>query len=204
MTKIHSQSNFSSINNKTNIPADAKCVFKGITYDVYQWEQQMFDGTSKIFEALRRNLGVQIIAVIDNKILLQKEEQPHKGEFISLPGGCADNEKESSINVAKREFLEETGYSVKNWQLWHSQGFSARIDWNSYYYIAKNCEKVQEPQLDSGEKIESYLLTFQEFLEEIQKDSFRNHYFKNLINKIASNPKHLEKFKQQLFGEENK
>lgn len=28
---------------KLQIPEDAKLVFKGIMYDVYQWQQKMFD-----------------------------------------------------------------------------------------------------------------------------------------------------------------
>ena len=75
---------------KQTIPDNAKKVFTGITYDVYQWEQKMFDGTYSTFEILKRRLGVQVIVVIKDKILLLKEEQPGKGKFISLVGGCAD------------------------------------------------------------------------------------------------------------------
>jgi len=32
------------------VPEEAKLVFKGIIYDVYQWEQKMFDGTFSTFE----------------------------------------------------------------------------------------------------------------------------------------------------------
>ena len=39
---------------KQPIPANAKKVFHGVIFDVYQWEQEMFDGTKEIFEKLKR------------------------------------------------------------------------------------------------------------------------------------------------------
>ena len=35
------------------VPKQAKRVFKGVIFDVYQWEQEMFDGTKEIFEKLK-------------------------------------------------------------------------------------------------------------------------------------------------------
>ncbi len=185
---------------KTMIPEYAKCVFRGITYDVYQWEQEQFDGTYKTFETLKRKPGVQIITIIDNKILLLREEQPHKGKFISVPGGCADFDDEMPLDVAKRELIEETGIEAKEFILWHKQEFGARIEWNSYYYIAKGCSKVCKPKLDCGEKIEEYLVTFEEFVNETQQDDFRNKYLQILIMKMLNNPFELEEFKKMLFN----
>jgi len=45
------------------IPDNATMVFKGKTFDVYQWEQEMFDGKKKIWERLKRNHSIDIIAV---------------------------------------------------------------------------------------------------------------------------------------------
>lgn len=50
------------------IPINARRVFKGIIFDVYQWEQKMFDGNFKTFEMLKRPNTVEIIAIRDNKI----------------------------------------------------------------------------------------------------------------------------------------
>jgi len=186
---------------KQTIPDNAKKVFTGITYDVYQWEQKMFDGTYSTFEILKRRLGVQVIVVIKDKILLLKEEQPGKGKFISLVGGCADSNNETAIEVAKRELLEETGLESKELTLWHKQGTEGRIDWNSHYFIAKDCTKIKETHLDSGEKIESYLLSFEEFIEEVKRDDFRNKYFQNLVFKMLNKKDELEKFKQLLLEE---
>ena len=43
------------------IPKNAKCVFTGIVYDVYQWEETNFDGSPATFEAVKRHDSVQVI-----------------------------------------------------------------------------------------------------------------------------------------------
>jgi hypothetical protein len=43
------------------IPEHAKKVFAGKTFDVYHYEQKMFDGSTQIFEKLKRNHSVDII-----------------------------------------------------------------------------------------------------------------------------------------------
>lgn len=61
------------------LPENAKCVFKGVLFDIYQWEQEMFDGTYSIFEKVVRLPSSQIIATTpENKIILLDEEQPHR------------------------------------------------------------------------------------------------------------------------------
>lgn len=35
------------------IPDHAKCVFKGVIFDVYQWEQKLYNGTTTTFEKLK-------------------------------------------------------------------------------------------------------------------------------------------------------
>ena len=49
------------------IPKNAIKVFSWKTFDVYQWEQKMFDWSKKIFEKLKRNDSVDIIAINKNK-----------------------------------------------------------------------------------------------------------------------------------------
>jgi 8-oxo-dGTP pyrophosphatase MutT (NUDIX family) len=74
---------------------------------------------------------------------------------------------EDSLTNAKRELLEETGLQSDDWSLWFISDpwKAAKVEWNNYFYIAKNCKKVSEPKLDPGEKIQSTNVTFDEFLE---------------------------------------
>lgn len=52
------------------IPSEATKVFDGVIFDVYQWQQKMFDGSIETFEMLKRVSTVGIIAIKDDKLAL--------------------------------------------------------------------------------------------------------------------------------------
>ena len=65
------------------MPENAKCVFKGEIFDVYQWEQEMYDGTKATFEKLKRPDTVVVFPVLpDGQIILTEQEQPGKKLFV--------------------------------------------------------------------------------------------------------------------------
>ena len=70
------------------MPEHAKQVFKGKMFDVYQWEQELYDGTTTIFERLKGPDTVVIFPVLeDGRILLTEQELPGKMPFIAATGG---------------------------------------------------------------------------------------------------------------------
>ncbi|PJC53414.1 MAG: hypothetical protein CO029_02850, partial [Candidatus Magasanikbacteria bacterium CG_4_9_14_0_2_um_filter_41_10] len=71
----------------SDIPEQAKKVFSGVIFDVYQWEQELYDGSKATFERLTRPATLQVIAEVDGRIAMSDEEQPAKGRFLSLLGG---------------------------------------------------------------------------------------------------------------------
>ncbi len=149
------------------LPENAKKVFKGVLFDVYQWEQEMFDGSKEIFEKLKRSDTANIIAFTeDRKVIVLEQEQPYKGKFYSLPGGRIED-GESPEEGAKRELLEETGYEAGTLELFNSSQIISKLDWINYVFVAKGCRKVSEQNLDAGEKIKVDLVDFDEFLEMI-------------------------------------
>jgi ADP-ribose pyrophosphatase len=147
------------------LPEHAKLAFKGEIFDVYQWEQEMFDGTKATFERLKRDDTTSVMPILpDGKILLIRQQQPGTQEYYSCPGGRMD-EGEDALSSAKRELKEETGYEADEWILWDSFQPVHKIDWAQYIFIAKGLRKVSEPHLDSGEKIEVLSVTLDEMLE---------------------------------------
>lgn len=146
------------------LPPTAKMVFKGKIFEVWQWKQKMFDGSTQTFEKLRRTNTAQVIPVAGNKILVQTQRQPHrKKPFNSIPGGRCEL-REKPLAAAKRELLEETGYASNDWMLWREENPVGKIIWNVYTFIARNCYFKQSPLLDAGEKITTRLISFDEFL----------------------------------------
>lgn len=148
------------------MPPDAKLVFKGIIFDVYQWEQKMFDGSAKKFERLKRGDGGTVVPVTtDKKIIILEQEQPGRPTFLSFPGGQMEKGEEAPDGV-RRELLEETGY-VSDEDLVLLEAFQPviKMDWAIYTFIAHNCHKVSDPEPDAGEKIEMRLIAFEELLD---------------------------------------
>lgn len=141
------------------IPKNATKVFSGVIFDVYQWHQKMFDGSSATFEMLKRPDTVNIVAVVEGKIIVIDDEQPHSGPSKSFPGGRVDK-GEDTLTAAKREMLEETGYEFKDWKLVRVTQPHPKLEWFVYLYIATNGRQISEPHLDAGEKITLELLDF--------------------------------------------
>jgi ADP-ribose pyrophosphatase len=100
------------------IPPNAKKVFTGIISDIYQWEQELFDGTTTTFERIRFKDGAFVIATVGEKVIITHQEQPAHTPFIGLPGGGFDTYDEDPLECAKRELLEETGYVSDHWEPW--------------------------------------------------------------------------------------
>ncbi len=158
---------------KQPIPENAKKVFTGKIFDVYQWEQKQFDGSTEIFEKIKRPDTVVVYPVLDDgTILLTEQEQPGREQFIDAPSGRVD-EGEDIVEAAKRELLEETGYVAKELIFWKSVSPVTKIEWNCYTFIAKGCTKIQEQDIEAGEKITLKPVTFEELLQISRDERFR-------------------------------
>lgn len=180
------------------IPKNAKRVFKGVIFDVYQWKQKMFDGSFATFEKLKRPYTAAVIPVTkDKKILLAFDEQPDRGGVYTTFGGRIEPGEEALL-AAQRELLEESGYASNDWELFMTDTPSGKIDWNIYYYIARGCEKKSEPKPESGEKIKVEVLDFDGFIDIVTSEGYYDVGFANAIFRMIKEGT-LEKFKQRLL-----
>lgn len=182
------------------IPPDAQKVFTGEIFEVYQWQQELFDGSTATFERLKRPDTVSVIPVTDDgQILFAKEEQPGSAPFLGTFGGRVDP-GEDPLVAAKRELLEETGYEADVWEVWFSSQPSSKVEWTITVYIAKGVRKVGEPSLDPGEKIEIASQSLENFLGTVVPDpAFRDsdialEVFRNTQTE-AQRQKLIERFK---------
>ncbi|MBP9715126.1 MAG: NUDIX hydrolase [Candidatus Pacebacteria bacterium] len=182
---------------KQPIPEHAKKVFSGVLFDVYQWEQELYDGTKATFEKLKRPDTVVVFPVLDNgEILLTEQEQPGKeGSFISGAGGRVD-QNEDILDAAKRELLEETGYEANEFYLWDAQQPSSKLEWAVYTFIAKGVKKVAELNPDAGEKIKLKPVKFGEFLDMATEKKFLEKEVVGKLFEAKLDPKKLEELRE--------
>lgn len=180
------------------IPPHAKCVFKGILFNVYQWEQADFNGKTQIFEKLTRpDTAVVIPLTPDGKIMYSLQEQPGKQPFFGLFGGRVD-EGENVLEAAKRELREETGYEADEWMLFDAVQPTSKIDWCIYTFVAKGCRKTTEQHLDGGEKIDIHFASFEKFLEIATRHNFEEDQVKTKCLEALIDPKKMAELKKTL------
>lgn len=184
---------------KQPIPDHAKCVFKGVMFDVYQWEQELYDGSKTTFEKIKRPSTVLVYGVLPNgKILLIEDIQPLKKALLCAPGGRV-NKDEDSKEAAARELLEETGYTANEFILWKSLNPITKIDWAVYVFIAKGLKKVQDQKLDAGEKVNIIEMSLDEIIDIAVSDGWHDNEIERdlLLSKI--DPQKYEELKK-LFS----
>jgi len=185
---------------KQPTPENAKRVFKGVIFDVYQWDVKGYDGSIKTFEKIKRHDTAMIVPVTeDGKIIVGLQEQPGKKPFVGLVGGRIE-EGEDALAAARRELLEETGYEAKEWLLFDAVQPISKIDWAVYTFVAKGCKKVGEQNLDGAEKIELRLIDFDEFLDMATRDEFGDYELKIRMLEAKADPQKMEEIKKVILG----
>jgi ADP-ribose pyrophosphatase len=148
--------------NAVLIPVDATCAFEGIIYDVYQWQQEMYDGSRRTFEMLKRADTATAICIVDEEILVIEDRQPNRQPRVGFPGGRVEK---SDANVAAaicREITEETGYTFANHKLIQVHQPFSKIEWFVHLYVAWGVAGKKAPCLDPGEQISVQAYSFQE------------------------------------------
>ncbi len=182
------------------IPPQAKKVFTGEIFDVYHWDQEMFDGSHQTFEMLRRPDTTQVIATSGDKILMAYEEQPAKqGKYMTFFGGRIEKGEEP-LAGAKRELLEESGMESNDWELFHTEVDFGKIEWTIFTYIARNCTKTAKQSLDVGEKITIKEFSFEEFIEACTAPGFVSVGMSMYLLRLQREPEKLEEFRKKIFG----
>lgn len=168
------------------IPDEAKRVFNGVIFDVYQWQQQLYDGSNATFERLKRTDTVLAVCVVEDKIVVIEDEQPGRGRMLKLPGGRVDSEDDSPLRAVKREILEETGYEFTTWKLANVVQPENKIEWFVHMYVASDMSRQQPPQQDNGERITVQLKDLNEVKESVQQGEGMLGYSRELFDGLVS------------------
>lgn len=122
----------------------------------------MYDKTVTRFEMLKRPDSAVVIAVKDERIIVLKDKQPGKNEFITLPGGRVQHNEEP-MQAAARELTEDTGLVFDKFHLVSVTQPNDKIEWFVYVYLATNYRESVTPQIDNGKQLSMAFMDYHEF-----------------------------------------
>jgi ADP-ribose pyrophosphatase len=127
------------------------------------------DGQQGEREYISHPGAVAVVPLFDDgSVLLERQfRYPHRREFIEIPAGKLEP-NEAHAETAKRELLEETGYSAAQWKyLGVIHTAIAYTDEAIHLYVARKLSK-SERKLDQGEFLETLVRPYDEALRMVR------------------------------------
>lgn len=125
------------------------------------------DGQSAVFGTLGRE-GQEYAAVIaltpSNKIVIARQYRPGPEKVLDeLPGGAIEKGEDPEAAI-KRELLEETGYEPSEIKYIGTYIKDAYMNGLWHVFLAKDCIKLSEQNLDDNEIIDVLEISVEELI----------------------------------------
>ena len=144
-------------------------VFDGTLLKVRRDEVRLPDGSLGTREYIRHPGAVAIVPLFDDgRVLLERQfRYPHGREFIEVPAGKLEA-NEPHLETAKRELLEETGYTAQEWS--RLGVIHTAIAYTNEAIDLFVCRKLKHvgSKLDQGEFLETLIVGFDEAIAMIR------------------------------------
>ena len=140
-------------------------VYAGKFLEIHKDTVLLPDGTQTAREYVHHPGAVAVVALTKTgEVILERQHRyPLRQDFIEIPAGKIDA-GEATLDCAKRELLEETGYAATEWTrlglIHNAIGYS---DESIELWLAKGLEQ-REAKLDAGEFLEVFIHPFDEAL----------------------------------------
>ncbi len=117
-----------------------------------------------------------IVAITPDKQILLKREYRYscKEDLVEIPAGTFDKGETDPLAVAKRELLEETGYSSENWTyLGATRESTSKLTNTMHIFLAKDCVRVSNQHLDKTEHIELMIVPLEKAVDMVMENEIR-------------------------------
>ncbi len=150
-------------------PLRRETVWEGRLLQVHRDEVSLPDGRPAVREYIRHPGAVVILALDDEgRVVLERQYRyPLGREFIELPAGKIDP-GEADLACARRELLEETGYTAREWTyvttVYPCIGYA---DERLVFFLARGLTQ-EGHRRDADEFLEVFALPVEQALEGIR------------------------------------
>jgi ADP-ribose pyrophosphatase len=152
---------------------DSRLAFEGVFLRLYVDGVKSSDGHVGTREYLRHPGAVMIIPLLDAEhVLLERQfRYPLGRAIVEFPAGKIDA-GEPPFECARRELLEETGYTARRWSyLGGLHNAVAYSDEKIEIYLAEDLERNGSGTLDAGETLEVFEAPWRQLLEWVRDGS---------------------------------
>lgn len=155
----------------TEHQVDSEAVFDGVLLHVKRDTVRLPDGGSGTREYIVHPGAVAILPLFDDgRILLERQYRyPLAQTLIEIPAGKIDP-GESTETTARRELLEETGYTASQWSyLTTIHPVCAYSNEKVEIWLARGLNQAGGQKLDAGEFLEIFTLPAAEALQWVRE-----------------------------------
>jgi ADP-ribose pyrophosphatase len=152
---------------------DSRLAFEGVFLRLFVDRVKSADGHVGTREYLRHPGAVMIIPLLDAEhVLLERQfRYPLGRAIVEFPAGKIDA-GEPPFECARRELLEETGYTARRWSyLGGLHNAIAYSDEKIEIYLAEDLERNGSAALDAGETLEVFEAPWRQLLEWVRDGS---------------------------------
>ena len=168
---------YSMNKNKTWQIISEKSVFNSRIFEIFNLDCFLPSKNFKHnFYSIHLHDWINVFSITnDNKVILVKQHRLGKNLItLEAPAG-AINRGEKPEDAAKRELLEETGYTSEKLILLKKISVNPAIQNNTcYFFLALNCKKNNNTKFDPAEEIEIVLKEKEELFDSLYSGEIDN------------------------------
>lgn len=151
---------------------DRQLVSEGSVFRFYRDKMQLPDGKIEYWDYVdhKKTGGAAVVPVLpDGRILLIRQYRPAVDkETLELPAGARNTPEEDPAETAARELREETGFTSDHLtKLLHLDTATSWCGETTDVYLAEDCVREGEQELDEAEEIGLRLLPLEDALSMI-------------------------------------
>ena len=157
-------------------PIKRNTVYEGIIVNVRRDTAEIEGGKHVPREVVEHSGGVGIVPVCDNGDVLMVRQYRYamSQELLEIPAGKLGFGEEP-VGCAVRELKEETGCESEEWELLTQvYEYTTKDTHIIYYFLAKNCVRTSDQNLDENEELTLKWVPFQDAVDMVISDEVKH------------------------------